>query len=138
MIVDQLTKSTHFLVIRSTFSLERLVRLHINEMFKLHGVLVSIVLDWALRFTSQFCPKLQKKLGTILHFNTVFHLQIDGQSERTMTLEDMIQACVLKFKDSWVMHLSLVEFAYNYNCQANIGIAPYDALYWRKCRTPLC
>ena len=50
----------------------------------------------------------------------------------------MLLACVLEFKDSWVMHLSLVEFVYNNNYHASIGMTPYKALYGRKCRTPLC
>ena len=53
-------------------------------------------------------------------------------------MEDMLRACVLEFKDSWVMHLSLVEFAYNNSYQTSIGMALYEALYRRKCRTPLC
>ena len=60
-------------------------------------------------------------------------------NERTVqTLEDMLWACVLEFKDSWVDHLSLIEFAYNNSYQASIGMAPYEALYVRKCRTPIC
>ena len=53
-------------------------------------------------------------------------------------MEDMLRACVLDFKGSWVMHLSLVEFVYNNSYQASIDMAPYEALYGRKCRTPLC
>ena len=49
----------------------------------------------------------------------------------------MLRACVLEFKVSWVKHLSLVEFAYNNSYQASIGMAPYEALYGRKCRTPI-
>ncbi|EOY18962.1 Uncharacterized protein TCM_043494 [Theobroma cacao] len=63
----------------------------------------------------------------------------DGQSERTIqTLEDMLRACVIDFIGSWDRHLPLVEFAYNNNFQSSIGMAPYEALYGRKCRTPLC
>ena len=77
-------------------------------------------------------------MGTTLHFSTAFHPQTNSQSERTIqTLEDMLRACVLEFKDSWVKHLSLVEFAYNNSYQASIGMAPYEALYERKCRTPI-
>ena len=95
--------------------------------------------DRDLRFTSKFFPKLQKALGTTLHFNIVFHPQTDGQFEKTIqTVEDMLRACVLEFKDNWVKHLSSLEFAYNNNYQANIGMAPYEALYERKCRTPIC
>ena len=50
----------------------------------------------------------------------------------------MLQASVLEFKDSWVMHLSLIDFAYTNSYQASIDMAPYEALYVRKCRTPLC
>ena len=53
-------------------------------------------------------------------------------------MEDILRACVLEFKDSWVDHLSLVEFAYNNSYQASIGMAPNEALSKRKCRTPIC
>ena len=78
-------------------------------------------------------------MGIIQHFSTTFHLQTDGQSKRTIqTLKDMLRACVLEFKDNWVDHLSLIEFAYNNSYQAIFGMAPYEALYGKKCRTPLC
>ena len=76
VIMDRLTKSAHFLPIRTKFSLDRLAELYINEIVKLHGVPVSIVSD--PRFTSQFWPKFQNILGTTLHFSTAFHPQIDG------------------------------------------------------------
>ena len=78
VIVDRLTKSAHFLVIRNNFSLNRLAKLYINEIIKLHGILVSIVSDRDSRFTSWFWPKLQKALGTTLHFSTTFHPHTDG------------------------------------------------------------
>ena len=114
VIIDKLTKSAHFLAMRSTSSLERLVKLYINEIVKLHGLSISIVLDWNPQFTFRFWLKLQKALGTTLHFSIAFHPQTDGQSEMTIqTLEDMFRVCVLEFKNSWVKHLSLVEFTYN-------------------------
>ncbi|WP_340057485.1 hypothetical protein, partial [Corynebacterium parakroppenstedtii] len=59
--------------------------------------------------------------------------------ERTIqTLEDMLRLCVLDFKGSWEEHLPLVEFAYNNSYQASIGMAPYEALYGRECRSPIC
>ena len=58
VIVDQLTKSAHFLAIRNNFSLNRLAELYVNEIVKLHGVPVSIMLDRDPRFTSRFWPKL--------------------------------------------------------------------------------
>ena len=81
MIVDRLTKSAHFLPINVEDSVEKLVKLHVDEMVRLHGVPVSIVSDRDPRFTSRFWPSLQTALGTRLHFSTAFHPQTDGQSE---------------------------------------------------------
>ena len=101
VIMDWLTKSEHILAIRNNFSLDKLTKLYISEIVKLHGVSISIVLDQDPRFTFRFWPKLQKALGTTLHYSTVFHPQTDGQSEKTIqTLEDMFRVCVLEFKDS--------------------------------------
>ena len=91
------------------------------------------------RFTSKFWPKLQDALGTQLNFSTAFHPQTNGQSGRTIqTLEDMLRAHVMEFKGSWDTHLPLIGFAYNNSYQASIEMAPYEALYGRKCRTPVC
>ena len=73
VIVDRLTKSAHFLAIQNNFSLDKLAKLYISEVIKLHGISVSIVSDRDPRFTSRFWPKLHKALGTILHFSTTFH-----------------------------------------------------------------
>ena len=114
VIVDRLTKSTHFLAVRTKFSLDRLAELYVNEIVRLHGVPVTIVSGRDSRFTSRFWSKLQNALGTTLYFSTAFHRQTDGQSKRTIqTLEDMLRACVLDFKGYWVKYLPLVEFTYN-------------------------
>ena len=78
-------------------------------------------------------------MGTRLHFSIAFHPQTDGHLERTIpTLEDILRACVIEFKGSWDTHLSLMEFAYNNSYQSNIGMAQFEALYGRKCCTPVC
>ena len=78
-------------------------------------------------------------MGTELHFSIAFHPQTDGQSKRVIQIvEDMLRACMLDFKGNWSNHLSLVEFAYNNSYQASIGMAPYEALYGRPCRSPTC
>ena len=134
-----MTKSAHFLPIQMNYSLNLLAQLYVNEIVRLHGVPSSIVLDKDSRFTSHFWGGVQKALGTRLDFSTVFHPQIDGQSERTIqTLEDMLRACVLDFKGSWASHLPLVEFTYNNSYHSSIKAAPYEALYGRKYRSPIC
>ncbi|GJY60697.1 putative reverse transcriptase domain-containing protein [Tanacetum coccineum] len=81
---------------------------------------------------------LQKELGTNLDMSTAYHPQTDGQRERTIqTLEDMFHACVIDFGSSWDRHLPLVEFSYNNSYHASIKAAPYEALYGRKCRSPI-
>ena len=91
------------------------------------------------RFTAHFWKSFQKAMGTRLTMSIAFHPQTDGQSERTIhVLEDMLRACVLDHKGSWEEHLPLVEFTYNNSYQASIQMAPYEALYWRLCRSLLC
>ncbi|GJT36381.1 putative nucleotidyltransferase, ribonuclease H [Tanacetum coccineum] len=91
------------------------------------------------KFTSRFWKGLQKAWGTRLKFSTAFHPQTDGQSERTIqTLEDMLRACALEWTGSWDEYLCLVEFAYNNSWHASIKAAPFELLYGRKCRAPIC
>ena len=78
VIVDRLTKSTHFLAVRMTFTLEEFCGLYIREIVWLHGVPVSIVSDRDPRFTVQFWKSFQKAMGTQLTMSTAFHPQIDG------------------------------------------------------------
>ena len=76
-------------------------------------------------------------MGTKLKFSTAFHPQTDGQTERTIqTLEDMLRACVMEFKGAWSKYLPLIEFSYNNSYQVTIGMAPFEALYGRRCRSP--
>ncbi|GKE02276.1 putative reverse transcriptase domain-containing protein [Tanacetum coccineum] len=82
---------------------------------------------------------LQKALGTNLDMSTAYCPQTDGQSERTIQkLEDMLRACVIDFGNSWDHHFPLVEFSYNNSYHASIKAAPYEALYERMCRSPVC
>ena len=73
MIVDRLTKSSHFIPVRIDYSMDRLVELCVDEIVRLHGVSLSIVSDRDPRFTSRFLKELQSALGTHLNFSTAFH-----------------------------------------------------------------
>ncbi|GJU99195.1 putative reverse transcriptase domain-containing protein [Tanacetum coccineum] len=89
--------------------------------------------------TMDFDRQLQNALGTNLDMSTAYHPQIDGQSERTIqTLEDMLGAYAIDFGKGWVNHLPLVEFSYNNSYHASIKAAPFEALYGRKCHSPVC
>ncbi|KAG8497026.1 hypothetical protein CXB51_008242 [Gossypium anomalum] len=101
VVVNRLMKSVHFISIRSDYSLDKLPKLYIFDIVRLHGVPLSIVSDRDPRFTSRFWKKLQDALGM------------------------------------WEQYLPLIEFAYNNSFQSSIKMAPYEALYGRKCCTPL-
>nr|KYP35245.1 Retrovirus-related Pol polyprotein from transposon 17.6 [Cajanus cajan] len=95
--------------------------------------------DTDLRFTSRFWQSLHQALGTRLKLSSAYHPQTDGQLERTIqSLEDLLRACVLDHLGSWEEVLPLVEFTFNNSFHASIGMAPFEALYGRRCRTPLC
>ena len=84
VIVDRVTKSVHFIAVRMTFILERFCQLYIREIVRLHGVPVSIVSNRDPRFTTHFWKSFQKAMDTRLTMSTIFHPQMDGQSERTI------------------------------------------------------
>nr|GEV22804.1 hypothetical protein [Tanacetum cinerariifolium] len=114
VIVDRLTKSAHFLPMREDYKMDRLSRLYLNEI------------------------SMQEALGTRSNQSTGYHPQTDGQSERTIqTLEEMLRACVMDFRGSWDVHLSLVEFSYNNSYHSSMRCASFEALYSINCRSQI-
>ncbi|KAL0411152.1 UNVERIFIED_CONTAM: Transposon Ty3-I Gag-Pol polyprotein [Sesamum latifolium] len=139
VIVDRLAKSAHFIPVRTTYTLDKLVTIYIEDIVRLHGIPVSIVSDRDPRFTSQFWNSFQQVMGTKVKLSTRYQPQTDGQTERTIpTLEDMLRACILDFQCNWGDYVTLIEFSYNNSYHSSIGMAPYEALYGKKCRSPLC
>ena len=119
--MDRLTKSTHFLPISVKYLWEKLTKLYLDEIIRLHGILVSMVSNRAARFVSRFWQKMQEMLGTKLNFSNTYYPQTDRQSEKTIqTLDDMLRTCILDFGESWNKFLTLVEFAYNNSFHASI------------------
>ncbi|WMV37890.1 hypothetical protein MTR67_031275 [Solanum verrucosum] len=109
VIFDRMTKSAHFTPVKTSFSAEDYAKLYIYEIVKLHGVPSRA---W---------------------------YQSDGQAECTIqTIEDMLRAYVIDFKGSWDDHLPLIEFSYNNSYHSSIAMAPFKALYGRRCRSPVC
>jgi transposase InsO family protein len=115
-----------------------LAKLYIENIVKLHGVPSRIVSDRGTQFTSRFWKSLHKAMGTKLNFSSAYHPQTDGQTERVnQIMEDMLRACVLTDGKDREQSLSYAEFSYNNSYQASLGMLPFEALYGRKCRTPL-
>ena len=137
IVVNRLTKFAHFIPIHMSNSLEDLGIIYVREIVRLHRVLVSTVCDRDSHFTLLFWKGMQSAFGLNLRFSITLHSQTDGQSELTIQiLEGMLWACVLEFGGSWGDHLHLVEFTYNNNYQESIGMAPFEVLYVRPCRSP--
>jgi transposase InsO family protein len=108
-----------------------------ERIVSLHGVPKKIVSDRGTQFTSQFWHKVHHSLGTKLTFSSTYHPQTDGQTERiNQILEDMLRAYALQY-GSWDKSLPYAEFSYNNSYQQRLKMAPFEALYGRKCRTPL-
>nr|GEX21544.1 putative reverse transcriptase domain-containing protein [Tanacetum cinerariifolium] len=110
------------------------------EYHKPSGLLVQPEIpQWKWENIIMDFRSLNKELGTRLDMSTTYHPETNGQSERTIqTLEDMLHACVLDFGKGWDKHLPLVEFSYNNSYHTSIKAAPFEALYGRKCRSPIC
>ncbi|XP_069150333.1 uncharacterized protein [Solanum lycopersicum] len=109
VVVDRLTKSAHFIPVREKYTAEKLAELYISQIVRLHGVPISIISDRGSLFTSHFWK----------------------------VLEDMLRACVIDFGDRWDRHLPLAEIAYNNSSHSSIQMAPFEALYGRRCRSPI-
>jgi hypothetical protein len=138
VIVDQLTKVAHFLPVHTTDKAQKYAELYIDRIVCLHGLPRTIVSDRGAQFVARFWEQLQESLGTKLIRSLAYHPQTDGQTERVnQILEDMLRACVIDCGKNWDKHLSLAEFAYNNSYQSSLRMAPFEALYGRRCRTPL-
>ncbi|WVZ76987.1 hypothetical protein U9M48_024892 [Paspalum notatum var. saurae] len=120
VVVDRLTKVAHFIPVNTTYSGARLAELYISRIVCLHGVPKRIISDRGSQFTSRFWEQLHDSLDSKLRFSTAYHPQTDGQTERTNQ-----------------MSLPYAEFSYNNSYQASLKKSPFEALYGRRCRTPL-
>jgi hypothetical protein len=81
---------------------------------------------------------LHETLDTQLRFNSAYHPQTNGQTERVnQILEDILRACTLQYGRSWDKNLPYMEFSYNNIYQESLKMAPFEMLYGRRCWTPL-
>jgi hypothetical protein len=138
VIVDRLTKAAHFLPVHTTHKAERYAKIYIDQIVCLHGIPRTIISDRGTPFVACFWEQLQKSLGTTMIRSSAYHPQNDGQTERVNQVhKDMLRACVIHYGKNWDKCLSLAEFSYNNSYQSSLKMAPFEALYGRRCRTPL-
>jgi hypothetical protein len=138
VIVDRLTKVAHFLPVRTSYTARQYAQLYLDRIVSLHGIPKTIISDRGAQFIARFWEQFHAALGTQLIRSLAYHPQTDGQTERiNQILEDMLRACVLSYSKKWDECLPLAEFSYNNSYQESIKMAPFEALYGRRCRTPL-
>ena len=135
---DILTKSAHFIPVHTTYTAKKYVEIYLDRIICLHGVSKIIISDRGAQFIALFWKQLQESLGTKLIRSSAYHPQTDGQTKRVnQILEDMLRTCVIHYDKNWDKCLALAEFSYNNSYQASLEIAPFEALYGHRCRTPL-
>jgi transposase InsO family protein len=138
VIIDRLIKVAHFIPVKTTFGGATLARIYLKEIVTLHGIPRRIVSDSGTQFTSKFWLSLQQAMGTKLDFSTAYHPHSDGQTERVnKVLEDLLRAYELTFDRDWESNLPYAEFSYNNSYQVSIKMSPFEALYGRRCQTPM-
>jgi hypothetical protein len=124
--------------VHTTYSVQDYAELYIDQIVRLHGIPKTIVSDRGTQFVARFWEQLDESLGTKLIRSSSYHPQTDGRTERVnQVVEDMLRASIMHFDKSWDKCLSLAEFSYNNSYQASLKMAPFEALYGRRCRTPL-
>jgi transposase InsO family protein len=130
VIVDRLTKTTHFITVHTTYSAERYVEIYVDLKVRLNGVPKTILSDRGTQFVARFGAQVHESLGSKIIHSSIYHPQNDGQTERVnQIVEDMLRAGVIHFDKTWDKYLALVEFAYNNSYQASLKMAPFEALY---------
>jgi hypothetical protein len=138
VIIDRLTKTAHFLPVHTTYSAKKYAEVYLDQIVRLHGVPKTIISDREAQFIARFWEQLQYALGTKLIRSSAYHPQTDRQTERVdQILEDMLRACIIHYGTSWDKSLTLAEFSYNNSYQSSLQMAPFEALYGQRCRTPL-
>ena len=136
--MESLTKLAHFLPVKTIHRAQYYAELYISRIMSLHGVPRTIISDRGAQFIARFWEQFHAAMGTRPIRSSAYHPQTDGQTERiNQILEDMLRACVLTYSQKWDECLPLAEFAYNNSYQESIRMAPFEALYERRCRTPL-
>jgi hypothetical protein len=138
VIVDRLTKTAHFIPVHTTYLAERYVEIYVDLIVCLHDVPKTILSDRGTQFVARFWAQVHESLGTKLIHSSGYLPQTDGQTERVnQIIKDMLRAYAIHFDKTWDKCLALAEFAYNNSYQASLKMAPFEALYGRRCHTPL-
>ena len=135
ILVDRLSKMTHFVATTEGMSVEGLARLFRDNMWKLHGLLESVVSDRSPQFAAELTKELNRMLGIEMKLSTVFHPQMDGQTEQmNQELEQYLRFFVDHRQKDWLEWLVSVEFVVNNKVHTATKVLPFMANYGRELR----
>ena len=138
VVVDKITKATHFILVKMTHKETNIVEIYVKEIVGLHGVPEVIVSDTDTTFTFNFWKGLFKGFGNNLNFSTTYHPKSDGYMERVnQIIEDMLRMYVMDQPSKLEDYLHLVEFAYKNGYQTSWKMKLFESLYGRKFNTPV-
>jgi hypothetical protein len=132
VIVDQLTKSAHFVPVNTNYKIQKYAKIYITRVMYLHGVLKTIISDRGSQFVTRFWEPLHASLGTHLIHSSTYNPQTDDQ-----ILEVMLRAYVMEHQGSWDKNLPWTVFSYNNSYQESLKMTPFEVLYGCQCHTPL-
>ena len=130
VVVDRLTKFSHFFDITSDYSTTQVAELFFKEVFRLHGLPKTIVCDRDSKFTNAFWQELFRLVGTELATSTSYYPQSDGQTEIVNKwVEGYQRNYVAGQQRTWIKWLHLGEYCYNTTYHMSIRMTPFKALY---------
>jgi hypothetical protein len=138
VVVEKITKASHFIPMKVTHKETNVFDIYMREVARLHGIPKTIMSNRDTKFTSKFWKGLFKGFGTNLNFIISYHPESDGKTKRVnQVIEDMLRMYVMEKPSKWEDYLHLLEFSYNNGYQASLKMIPFEALYGRKCNTPI-
>ncbi|KAL2253797.1 UNVERIFIED_CONTAM: Retrovirus-related Pol polyprotein from transposon [Sesamum indicum] len=130
VVVDRLTKYSHFISLKHPYTATSIVKVFFDNIYKLHGLPVSIISDRDKVFTSRFWRELFTLSGVSLDMSSSYHPQTDGQTERVnQCLENYLRCMCLQKPKKWAQWLTLAELWFNTNYHTGLKATPFQALY---------
>jgi hypothetical protein len=138
VVFEKLTKDSHYMPMKTTHTMTNIAEIFMKEIARLHEIARKIISNKDTNFTSNFWRRLIKVFGTNINFITTYHPQTDGKTRRVNRItEDMLRMYVMDKPSKWEDYLHLVEFSYNNGYQASLRMSPFEALYGKKCDSPV-